>query len=314
MSTPPSRSVARYFVSHLTRYDYRRPVANARHVLHLTPRELPWQHVVSHVIDADPIPNERAVGRDNFGNPVETLAITHQHSGLDVHARSWVEIAERPQTESSPAWQTVRDALAFRAAHPPLPAELEAARFQFESRHVRVKRELAEWAARAFAPDMPLLDGVQALNDRIHTEFAFDPEATHIATPVMEVLKLRRGVCQDFAHLMLSGLRSLGLAARYMSGYLLTTPPPGKERLIGADASHAWVAVWCPESGWVEFDPTNGVRAGSSHITLGWGRDFSDVTPLRGVIFGGGEHTPEIEVSVVPEADYAALFGAARRA
>lgn len=307
-------AVARYFVSHLTRYDYGRPVALGRHVLHLTPRGLPWQRVISHELDADPAPSERLTGLDAFGNPIETLAIALQHHGLDVHARSWVELSERPEAGESPKWESVRDRMVFRAGHRPDAGERDAARFLFESRHVRVKRDLAEWAARSFAPGKSLLDGVRALNDRIHAEFAFDPEATHVATPVMEVLRQRRGVCQDFAHLMLSALRSLGLAARYMSGYLLTTPPPGSPRLVGADASHAWIAVWCPNAGWVEFDPTNGVQAGIGHITLGWGRDFGDVTPLRGVIVGGGEHTPSIEVSVVPEADYAALFGATRRA
>lgn len=301
----------RYFISHLTEYDYGRPVANGRHVLHLSPRSLPWQSVLSHSVLIEPGSSERQKSQDAFGNPIETVVLARQHSTLAVHARSWVELGPRPTPRPAESWVAVRDGMVFRAGHPPNPAEREAARYLFESRHVRVKRELAEWAAPCFAPGEALLTSVSRLNARIHAEFAFDPEATHISTPVMEVLKTRRGVCQDFAHLMLSALRSLGLPARYMSGYLLTTPPPGSPRLVGADASHAWVAVWSPLSGWVEFDPTNGVMASMGHITLGWGRDFGDVTPLRGVIYGGGEHTPSIEVSVVPEADYPALFGEA---
>lgn len=307
---------ARYYVSHLTEYDYGRPVAHGRHVLHLTPRSVPWQTTVSHEIDVTPAAAERQCACDAFGNPTQTLVLNHPHSGLAVHARSWVDVSPRPElaSEATAGWRAVRDRLTFRAGHPPDGAAQDASRFLFESRHVRVKRELAEWATDCFARDEALLDSVRRLNARIHDDFIFDPDATHIATPVMTVLKNRRGVCQDFAHLMLSALRSIGLAARYMSGYLLTTPPLGSARLVGADASHAWVAVWCPGAGWVEFDPTNGVEAGIGHITLGWGRDFGDVTPLRGVIVGGGEHTPNIEVSVVPEADYPALFGAVKRA
>jgi len=303
----------RYFVSHLTEYDYGGPVALARHSLHLTPRALPWQQVESHEIRISPQGVQRRRSEDAFGNPVEHLTITQAHDRLSVLAESWLCVDARPPVSErdSPAWESVREALVFRAGRPPHPAELEATQFLFESRHVRLKRELAHWAAACFDPGQPLLAGVRALSERIHDEFEFDNEATHVATPVREVLEHGRGVCQDFAHLMLSGLRSLGLAARYVSGYLLTTPPPGKPRLLGADASHAWVAVWCPLHGWVEYDPTNGVSAAEGHITLGWGRDFADVTPLRGVLHGGGGHEPEIEVSVIPEAEYESLMRAA---
>lgn len=138
---------------------------------------------------------------------------------------------------------------------------------------------------------------------RIHEEFTFDPEATHVATPLTEVLERKRGVCQDFAHLMLACLRALGIPARYVSGYLLTQPPPGQPRLIGADASHAWISVWCPDAGWTDFDPTNDVVPGTEHITLAWGRDFSDVSPLRGVILGGGDHELDVWVTVTPETE-----------
>jgi transglutaminase-like putative cysteine protease len=165
---------------------------------------------------------------------------------------------------------------------------------------VHLKRSFVEFSESCFPPGRPLLLGVQALMEKIFNEFTFDAEATQVATPLVEVLEKRRGVCQDFAHLMLACVRSRGLAARYISGYLLTQPPPGQPRLIGADASHAWVSVFCPVLGWVDFDPTNNVQPALEHITLAWGRDFSDVSPLRGVILGGGSHDPEVRVTVMP--------------
>ena len=180
------------------------------------------------------------------------------------------------------------------------PELIEACRYRFESPYVHLKKTFVEFSESCFPPGQPLLLGVQALMEKIFSEFTFDAEATQVATPLVEVLERRRGVCQDFAHLMLACLRSRGLAARYISGYLLTQPPPGQPRLIGADASHAWVSVFCPRSGWVDFDPTNNVQPALEHITLAWGRDFSDVSPLRGVILGGGSHDPEVRVTVMP--------------
>jgi transglutaminase-like putative cysteine protease len=190
----------------------------------------------------------------------------------------------------------VQHALAYKT----MPVQLEANSLLFESPYVRVKREFATYARPCFTPRRPLLDAVQALMNRIHSEFEFDPEATTVSTPVLKVLEDKRGVCQDFAHLMLSCLRSLGLGARYVSGYLLTQPPPGKPRMIGADASHAWVSVFCLDADggrWVDFDPTNNLIPDTEHITLAWGRDFGDVSPLRGVILGGGDE-PELDVAV----------------
>jgi transglutaminase-like putative cysteine protease len=158
----------------------------------------------------------------------------------------------------------------------------------------------AAYAADCFSPGRPLLAAVDGLMQKIFSEFSFDAAATQVATPLLQVLEERRGVCQDFAHLMLACLRSMGLSARYISGYLLTQPPPGQPRLIGADASHAWISVYCPQHGWVDFDPTNNIRPALEHITLAWGRDFADVSPLRGVILGGGSHDPEVQVTVLP--------------
>lgn len=304
----PSRS---YVVVHETRYEYEQPVGLSRQVLHLTPRNVPWQVCRAHLLDVVPRPEVLGTFDDPFGNRVTSLNIEDDHAALSVRAESTVEVTARmyPDDAGSPPWEEVRHRLAYRAGRRPLPADLEASRFLFESTRVRNKRELALWTSGCFPPGVPLLVGVRALMNRIHHEFAFDPKATTVSTPVMDVFTSRRGVCQDFAHLMLSCLRSIGLAARYVSGYLLTKPPPGKPRLIGADASHAWVSVYCPDYGWVDADPTNAVFPGLEHVTLGWGRDYDDVIPLRGVLLGGGDHTLELEVTVVPVEEYETLFG-----
>jgi transglutaminase-like putative cysteine protease len=229
------------------------------------------------------------------------LAFERPHDELLVNARLTVEVLARPALDfnRSPAWEDTRNALTY-SSQPLLPELLDACRFRFESPYVHLKRNFVEFSHSCFPAGRPLLLGVQALMEKIFSEFTFDAEATQVATPLVEVLERRRGVCQDFAHLMLACVRSRGLAARYISGYLLTQPPPGQPRLIGADASHAWVSVFCPVLGWVDFDPTNNVQPALEHITLAWGRDFSDVSPLRGVILGGGNHDPEVRVTVMP--------------
>jgi transglutaminase-like putative cysteine protease len=203
----------------------------------------------------------------------------------------------------------VRERLAYSAATKPAPEVLEALRYAFESPRVRNKRELAAFASDCFVPGGTLLGGALALMKKIHGEMTFDPKATNVSTPVMEAFERRRGVCQDYAHLMLSCLRSVGLAARYVSGYLLTRPPEGQRRLVGADASHAWVSVYFPGFGWIDMDPTNDLLPSLEHVTVAWGRDYDDVIPLRGVLLGGGEHELSIAVTVVPVEDYAAVFG-----
>lgn len=299
---------AKYVVVHDTKYGYEHPVGLSRQVLHLSPRELPWQKVVAHTIAVTPEPTGGSIeAHDAFGNPTRSFSIDVDHEELVVRAESTVEVIARqyPADDASPAWDAVRERLTYRAGRKPAPADLEATRFLFESMRVRNKRELASWTSSCFPPGAPLLKGVRALMERIHGDFKFDPAATTVSTPVMDVFTKRRGVCQDFAHLMLSCLRSIGLAARYVSGYVLTRPPPGRPRLVGADASHAWVSVYCPEHGWVDADPTNAVFPSLEHVTLGWGRDYDDVIPLRGVLLGGGEHELDVAVTVVPseEAD-----------
>ncbi|WP_394850029.1 transglutaminase family protein [Pendulispora brunnea] len=303
--------IREYVVVHETRYRYDQPVGLSRQIVHLAPRETSYQVCRAHTLTVTPEPEILAIGHDAFGNPSTSLCIEADHAELSVVAESWVGLTERiyPDDEDTPPWDEVRARLSYHARQRPHPADLEAARFLFESRRVRNKRELAAWTSACFPPGAPLLTGVRALMNRIHDEFTFDPKATTVSTPVMDVFALRRGVCQDFAHLMLSCLRSMGLAARYVSGYVLTRPPPGRPRMVGADASHAWVSVYCPDVGWVDADPTNAVFPSLEHITLGWGRDYDDVIPLRGVLLGGGEHALDIAVTVAPRADFQAIFG-----
>ena len=295
-------TTVRYQIIHETTYRYESPVSISRQLLHLTPRDCPWQTCDEHAITIEPAPGLDESRHDCFGNPVRQFAIESPHNSLLVRAESRIAVRSRRSAQpfdASPAWESVRAALSYGAR----PIHLDANLYLFESPYVRVKREFAAYAAPCFTPGRPQLEAVQALMARIFREFKFDAKATTVATPVLKVLEEKRGVCQDFAHLMLSCLRSLGLAARYVSGYLLTRPPPGKPRMIGADASHAWISVFCPHAdgdGWVDFDPTNNLLPDTEHITLAWGRDFGDVSPLRGVILGGDTHVPEVAVTVIP--------------
>lgn len=297
----------RYHILHETHYRYARPVSNSRQSLHLTPREADRQHTLSHRIDIDPAPLERDARFDYFGNPVEQIAIVAPHETLVVEAHSIVDMTPRDTGDipDSPAWERVRDRL--RQVGPaPL---LEPCQFLYASPYVEPLAALARYARLDFRRDRPLADAADALMRRIHRDFEFDPDATTVGTPLETLLRERRGVCQDFAHFMIGCLRALGLPARYVSGYLLTRPPPGQPRLVGADASHAWVSVYCPLAGWMDFDPTNCVQPDDQHITVAWGRDFGDVTPMRGVILGGGEHTVDVRVTVMPEDEIESATG-----
>ncbi len=292
---------ARYQIFHDTHYHYDSPVSLAQQLAHLWPRACDWQRCTTQQLLISPEPTSRRDELDVFGNPLTRLAFERPHDELLVNAQLSVEVLARPVLDfnQSPAWESTRGALTY-SGQPLSQGVLEARRYRFESPYVHLKRNFVEFSESCFPPGRPLLLGVEALMQKIFSEFTFDAEATQVATPLVELLERRRGVCQDFAHLMLACVRSRGLAARYVSGYLLTQPPPGQPRLIGADASHAWVSVFCPVLGWVDFDPTNNVQPALEHITLAWGRDFSDVSPLRGVILGGGSHDPEVRVTVMP--------------
>jgi transglutaminase-like putative cysteine protease len=223
------------------------------------------------------------------------------HASLAVRAESRVTVQSRERERELRArgapWELLRDRLRAAGSE----TLLEPAQFLFESPHVECFRDLALYAGPSFAAGRDLPEALLDLTRRIHADFKFDPKATSVSTPLREVLAKRRGVCQDFAHFMIGCLRTLGLAARYVSGYIVTAPPPGKPRLVGADASHAWVSVYCGEAGWLDLDPTNDCVVDDEHITLAWGRDFSDVTPMRGVILGGGEQELEVRVTVTPQ-------------
>jgi transglutaminase-like putative cysteine protease len=294
-----SVAAATYRVLHETHYRYEVPVLLAQHLLRLTPRRCAWQSCEAHRVDIEPAAAERRAHTDYFGNRVVQIALEAPHEELRVIADSIVSVAThlpRIAPEDTQPWEAAREAL--RSAD--TAAALDAYQYAFASPGVQLTPGLADFAAASFTPQRPVLEALLDLTRTIHEDFEFDSEATSVSTPVAEVLAHRRGVCQDFAHLQIAALRSIGLAARYVSGYLLTRPPPGKPRLIGADASHAWVSLYLPEYGWVDVDPTNDLLPDVQHITLAWGRDFSDVSPLRGVILGGGEHELEVRVSVLP--------------
>jgi len=273
----------RYRIRHSTHYAYAHPAASARHLAHLTPRATDWQAVESHAIDVTPPPTEWSPPQsDYFGNPVRHWAISLPHRELDVRAESVVRVASQlPQWATAPAWES---ALAPRA-----PALAE---FTLPSPYVPLLSAAADYLRPSFTDGKPLHECLHDVALRMRRDFVFDPTATTIATPIEDVLRRRRGVCQDFAHCLLSGLRSLGFAARYMSGYVLDEG--GGTR--GGGASHAWVAVHAPGAGWIGCDPTNGKLADLEFVTLGWGRDFGDVTPLRGVVLGHGEQRLSVGV------------------
>lgn len=287
----------RYKIRHLTRYRYGESVTNSQHDLHLLPRELPNQRCLSAELEIRPTPAVCLERLDYFGNRAAHVVLESPHSDLAVIAHSRVEVTVPPACapDQDVAWQA---AVAHIAGdHGQLPVQ----EMTFPSPYTVFWDGLRGYALASFPAGQPMLKGCLELMARIHSDFTYDPKATTIATPLDEVFSKRRGVCQDFSHLMIACLRSLGLAARYVSGYLVTSPPPGKPRLVGADASHAWLSVFSPRFGFVDVDPTNDVVVGNQHITLAIGRDFGDVTPLRGVVLGGGRHDLEVAVDVLPE-------------
>jgi len=287
-----------YRVRHRTTYTYSRNVAYSRLIAHLVPRATARQRPLSFDVDVTPRPLERYQRSDYFGNTTSWFTIDEPHDKLDIIAQS--EVAVEPLAELSPestdAWEAVRRRFEFPADAP----TREVVQYVFDTPLTAANADVFAYADAIFRPGRPLLACALELNARIHADFRYDSEATDTRTTVEDVYRLRAGVCQDLAHAGIAATRSMGLAARYVSGYLLTQPAPGQERLIGADASHAWFAVWIPPYGWVDFDPTNDMLPSSEHITIGWGRDFGDVSPIHGIITGGSEHEVEVGVDVVP--------------
>jgi transglutaminase-like putative cysteine protease len=287
-----------YDIRHVTTYTYEHPVSFARCTLRLEPSSGGGQELISHGVEIRPRPSDRAARRDFFGTLTESIVIEAQHRNLRIDSRSRVSIDRRPPARDAPgpSWESIRD-LAFAATSlgPSSPVG-----YVFASPLVPVLRQVAAYAEASFAPDAGILAGAVDLMRRIRGEFRYDPKATAISTPLKEVFDNRHGVCQDFAHVMIAGLRGLGLPAAYVSGYLRTIPPPGQPRLQGADATHAWVSLWCGEQlGWVGLDPTNDLLVGNDHIVLATGRDFSDVSPVDGVIVGSPKQKLGVSVDVL---------------
>ncbi|MGB6429235.1 MAG: transglutaminase family protein [Candidatus Acidiferrales bacterium] len=287
-----------YRVVHKTTYDYQDSVSVSHHLVRLTPRKIPGQVCRETGISISPSPDVTTTHADYFGNIGTFFTLQEPHDCLIVEARSTLELhaLARPDFSASPSWETVVQSVPGDHSQ----EGLDAYQFVFSSERVVASREFADYARQTFPLGRPLLEAVYDLMRQINRDFRFDKKATEVTTPVEAFFQERRGVCQDFAHLQIACLRSLGLPARYVSGYLRTFPAPGRPRLVGADASHAWCSVWCPGIGWVDFDPTNDCIPEEGHITVAWGRDYSDVSPIHGVLLGGAKHTLDVGVDVTP--------------
>jgi transglutaminase-like putative cysteine protease len=291
----------KYRVTHSTRYGYEEAIPLSHNVVRLRPREHANQICLQHQLNLLPLPAVRNEGFDYFGNHVTWFSLQEPHMGLRIVAESQVEVTRpvAPEFTQGPSWENVLYTLASSRDR----ATLAAREFAFESAYVPWSPELAAYAAPSFSADQPFLQCVFDLTKRIYRDFKFLPGSTKIETPVMDVFHSGQGVCQDFAHLQIGCLRSRGFSARYVSGYIATVPPPGQKRLDGADASHAWISAFAPGFGWVDFDPTNGLMPADAHVTLAWGRDYSDVGPAKGILIGGKRHWMDVAVDVVPEGE-----------
>ena len=299
--TVPVKPV-RYRTRHTTRYEYGEGVSVSQHIVHLLPRENPRQVYASAELSISPEPSVRSEWRDYFGNPEAYFAVQEPHRTLIIESR--IELEVSPPSPFDPAETPSWEEVCKQAGSPRTPDAIDANEFLFDSVMVRASPELGEYAAPSFTEGRPAAEAALDLMRRIHADFTFDSTATTVATPLTEVLAHRRGVCQDFAHLGVGCLRSMGLPGRYVSGYLRTHPPPGRARLVGADMSHAWFSAWCgDETGWLDLDPTNDKPVDADYITLAWGRDYDDVSPVRGVILGGWGHTLNVQVDVEPLED-----------
>ncbi len=285
-----------YRITHRTTYEYSEAVTVSHHAARMAPRATAHQASEGFHLRIHPTPAVQSTRTDYFGNSVCVFSIQGLHRKLDVTVTSTVEIKLPPALDLilSPGYEEVRRLF----LEPVSPQLCEAYQFVFDSLLVESRPEYAAYAMESFTPSTPVLQGVRDLTRRLHKDFKFDAKATTVATPLAEVWANKHGVCQDFAHMAIACLRSIGLPARYVSGYLRTKPPPGKPRLVGADQSHAWFSAYCPTTGWVDFDPTNDCLPGEEHPVVAFGRDFSDVSPLTGILTGGGKHVVRVGVDV----------------
>jgi transglutaminase-like putative cysteine protease len=282
----------RYRITHTTAYQYTGQVGHSYNEARLLPRECQHQNLISACLEITPKETDFRVREDFFGNK-----ITEPHRKFTINAISEVEVLgnnRQLDLSRSTSWENVRTILQ-QDQHADV---LDARQYILDSPYIITSPDLAAYAHPSFTPGRPLFASVYELMQRIHHDFTFDPEFTTLSTPVQTVLEHRRGVCQDFAHLAIACIRSYGLAARYISGYIETLPSPGQEKLVGSDASHAWFSVYFPDVGWMDFDPTNNQIPGNQHIIVAWGREYGDVTPLKGVVFGGGAHELNVSVNV----------------
>ena len=287
-----------YRILHRSTYRYRHPVTVGNHVACLMPRSLPHHQLAWSELHIRPAPATQTERVDYFGNHRCFFTIQEPHRELVVEARSEVRMEGHatPWPQESPPWEEAVKPLSNRDDS----SVLAAHQFIFESPRISVRPEFASYALQSFTPGRPMAEALLDLTARVHNDFRFDPKVTNVRTPAEEVFRKRRGVCQDFAHLQIACLRSLNIGARYVSGYLRTFPPAGRPRLVGSDASHAWVSVYCPGIGWLDMDPTNNVVPSDGHVTLAWGRDYGDVSPLHGLVLGGGAHTLKVAVDMEP--------------
>ena len=292
-----------YTVRHRTTYSYDTTLSFARCVLRLTPKSNDFQTVFGSEIDVTPAPTQRFCHIGPFGEETVFVTIEEPHDELVIESRSRVEVRAPSidQNAPGPAWETVRtESFAAADIGPESPAS-----FIYPTARTPILAEITAFARESFPDGQPIVTGADLVMRRIHDSFAYDPTATDVTTPIGEAFAARAGVCQDFAHIMIAALRGLGLPAAYVSGYLRTIPPPGKPRLAGADATHAWVSVWCgADLGWIGFDPTNAIRSGEDHITLAVGRDYGDVAPVDCIMLASGEQTLKVAVDVIPDGEH----------
>ena len=286
----------KYRVTHKTKYSGDQPVSVCHNEACLKPRETPYQHIDAHQLSSAPQPTSQAQRQDYFQNNVWAFSFSSGYDEMTVASICDVTLSERmiPPLSQSPAWEQV----VSRLCNPMSEADRAACEFTFESSRCVGNAELTEYARQSFPSGRPVLEALAELTSRIFHDFKYDPRATTVTTRVEDAFRMRKGVCQDFAHVQIAALRSLGLAARYVSGYLRTRPVPGKPRLIGADASHAWLSVYVGDGDWFDLDPTNNVFPSLEHITVAWGRDYGDVCPLKGVFIGGGRLKLDVSVDV----------------
>jgi len=292
-----SAPIQKYAITHRTHYEYSSPSSLCHNQMRLRPRELPYQCVHQSHIEVSPVPDSRFQWVDSFGNRAEFFSIEQLHPHLTVTSKSIVERSVPEYSlEQSPSWSQVVQA----ASQPTEDDDRKASEYLFDSRHCQRAKAFVDFAREIAVDHRSFVECVQLLTSKIFRQMEYSPDATQVSTKPVEALARRQGVCQDFAQIAICCLRSLGVPARYVSGYLLTHPAPGKEKLVGADASHAWMSAYAGPLGWIDFDPTNNLIPGMEHITVAWGRDYADVAPIHGVFIGGGFTQLNVSVDVQP--------------